>query len=294
MTHGKTHGNTTTGGTTGPDTDAAPEFPVEPIRALLLEQFGVIDELLADVHGDTWYTPTSLPGWTVKDITAHLIGTESMLAGIEAPHVEIDVHALGHVRNEIGAFNERWIESLRGTPGDEVLARYREIVARRREQLGAMTQKDFDEPAMTPVGQATYGRFMRIRVFDCWMHELDLRDALGVPGDEGGARAELAAAEIFGALAFVVGKRGKAPDGARITFELSGPLARTLHVEVDGRAAVVPALSGQATSIVAMDSRLFVRLAGGRTHAFDRLDEITLGGDTTVGRRIVDHLAFTI
>ncbi|AUM15811.1 MULTISPECIES: maleylpyruvate isomerase family mycothiol-dependent enzyme [Rhodococcus] len=289
-----THGNTPAPGSTAPDTKETPEFPVEPIRTLLLEQFDAIDGLLADVHGDTWYTPTSLPGWTVKDITAHLIGTESMLAGVETPHVAIDVHALGHVRNEIGAFNERWIESLRGTPGDEVLARYREIVARRREQLAAMTQADFEAPATTPVGQATYGRFMRIRIFDCWMHELDLRDALGVPGDEGGARAELASAEIFGALAFAVGKLGKAPAGSRITFELSGPLARTVHVEVDGRAAVVPALSGPATSTVAMDSRLFVRLAGGRVHAFERLDEIALGGDTTVGRRIVDNLAFVI
>ncbi len=47
---------------------------------------------------------------------AHLIGTESILAGEDTPHVDIDVHALGHVHNEIGALNERWVESLRGTP----------------------------------------------------------------------------------------------------------------------------------------------------------------------------------
>ncbi len=277
-----------------PEAAAAVEFPVGTIRPALLEEFAVIDSLLSGLDGDGWFTPTNLPGWTVKDIVAHLIGTESMLAGIDAPQVNIDVHALPHVRNEIGAFNEHWVESLRGTPGAEVLAHYRQIVAQRTEQLSAMTQEDFAAPADTPVGRATYGRFMRIRVFDCWLHELDIRDALGQPGDEGGPRAELASAEIFGAVPFVFGKLGKAPDGARITLELTGALARTIYVEVDGRAAAVPALSGQATTTIAVDSGLFVRLAGGRVRAVDRLDEITLGGDTAVGRRLVENLAFTI
>lgn len=281
---------------TSPSGSTAPtaEFPIDTIRPLLLEQFAVIDALLADLDGDAWFTPTTLPGWTVKDIVAHLIGTESMLAGVATPHVDIDVHAFGHVRNEIGAFNEHWVESLRGTPGAEVLTRYRDIVARRGERLSAMTQADFDAPADTPVGPASYGRFMRIRAFDCWLHELDLRDALGTPGDEGGPRGHLGSAEIFGAVPFVVGKLGKAPEGSRITLTLSGPLARTLHIEVHGRAAAVPELSGPATTTIAMDSGLFVRLAGGRVRAFDRLDEIDLGGDTAVGHRIVENLAFTI
>jgi hypothetical protein len=35
-------------------------------------------------------------------------------------------------------------------------------------------------------------------------------------------------------------------------------------------------------------------LAGGRTTAVDHRDEIALNGDTAVGKRIVDNLAFTI
>lgn len=278
------------------------EFPVEPIRPLLVEQFAVLDELLSTVSESEWELPTALPGWTIKDITAHLIGTESMLAGIAAPSVDLDVRALPYVRNDIAAFNELWVESMRPAPGSEVLSRYREIVARRTDELNAMSQENFDEQSDTPVGPAPYGRFMRIRVFDCWLHELDIRDALRAGGrdeperspSEGGPRAELGTAEVFGAVPFVVGKRGRAPDGARITLDLSGALARTVHIEVDGRAAVVPTLSGPATTTIAMDSGLFVRLAGGRLRAEDRIGEITLGGDTEVGRRIVDNLAFTI
>lgn len=278
---------------TTPDTSAV-EFPIDTIRPLLLEQFAVLDDLLAGLTEDEWTTATCLPGWTVKDITAHLIGTESMLAGIEAPRVERDVRSFDHVRNDIAAFNELWVESLRPVPGADVLERYREIVALRTEQLGAMTQEDFGKQSNTPVGPAPYGRFMRIRVFDCWLHELDICDALGRTGSEGGPRAELGSAEVFGAIPFIVGKRGKAPEGARITLDLTGPLARTVHIEVHGRATEVPSLSEPATTTIAMDSGLFVRLAGGRVRAEDRIDEISLGGDTEVGRRIVDNLAFTI
>ena len=39
-----------------------------------------------------------------------------------------------------------------------------------------MTQADFDAPSWTPAGRdETYGRFMRIRHYDCFMHEHDIR-----------------------------------------------------------------------------------------------------------------------
>lgn len=271
------------------------DFPQGALVDALSEQWAVLDDVLSTVEGDAWLTPTALPGWTVRDVVSHIIGTESLLSGLNPPETAIDVHALPHVRNEIGALNERWVEGLRAHTGQQILTMFREITSSRREVLTAMTQADFDAAAATPVGPATYGRFMRIRLFDCWMHEHDIRDALHLPGgDEGGSRGNLAFAEVAGALGFIVGKLGHAPAGARVTFELSGPLARQLHVEVDGRAAVVPELSGPATSTIAMDSRLFTRLAGGRTTAAEHAAEFGLGGDTEVGRRIVDHLAFTI
>ncbi|MEE1521856.1 MAG: maleylpyruvate isomerase N-terminal domain-containing protein, partial [Acidimicrobiales bacterium] len=35
-----------------------------------------------------WATPSRCPGWTVQDNLAHIIGTERMLQGHEAPEVE--------------------------------------------------------------------------------------------------------------------------------------------------------------------------------------------------------------
>jgi len=48
-----------------------------------------LDALLSGLDDDEWTLPTNLPGWTVQDIVAHIIGTEEMLRG-NAPATEID------------------------------------------------------------------------------------------------------------------------------------------------------------------------------------------------------------
>ena len=64
-------------------------------------------------------------------------------------------------------------------------------------------------------------------------------------------------------IGFVVGKLGKAPDGSRVVIELTGPLARTIRVVVDGRAALVDEFDGEPTTVIRMDGLQFTRLAAG-------------------------------
>ena len=260
----------------------------------LIDEWAAIDALLSSLRPEDWRRPTPLPGWDVQDTVAHIIGTEAMLAGDEMPTVATDVMALSHVRNDIAAANEVWVESLRGTDPAAVLDRFRSVTSRRAAALSAMTQDDFDAPSWTPVGKSTYGRFMQIRLFDCWLHEQDIRDAVDRPGHENGAAAEASVDEIERALGFVVGKRAAAPDGAAVTIELTGPVTRHIHVVVDGRAQVVHELDRPATTVLRLGSGLFVRLAGGRVDPAAHLAEIAMEGDVDLARRLVDNLAFTI
>lgn len=260
----------------------------------LIEEWAAIDALLSSLTPEEWGRPTPLPGWDVQATVAHIIGTEAMLAGEEMPTVATDVKALSHVRNDIAATNEVWVESLRGTEPAGVLDRFRSVTARRAIALEAMTQDDFDAPSWTPVGKSTYGRFMQIRLFDCWLHEQDIRDAVDRPGHEDGAAAEASVDEIERALGFVVGKRAAAPEGTAVTIELTGPVVRQIHVVVDGRARVVSELDRPATTILRLGSGLFVRLAGGRVDPGAHLAEIAMDGDLALAGRLVDNLAFTI
>jgi uncharacterized protein (TIGR03083 family) len=210
------------------------------------------------------------------------------------PNPGVDAGRPEHVRNDIGLFNEVWVVALAAVPRQEVLAQFAEVTDARRRALASMNEDTFSEPSWTPIGQADYRRFMQIRVFDCWVHEQDVRGAVGRPGDGSGPVAEQALDEIGRALGYVVGKRAAAPEGSSVTFELTGPLPRSLHVVVAGRARVVDALPAPAGVTVRMGSDLFGRLACGRVDPAIVLGEVQLSGDEELGRRIVDSLAFTI
>ena len=254
-----------------------------------------LDRLLSGLSEQQWQTPTPLPGWCVRNVVAHIIGTESVLQGLNAPDADIDVSTLDHVRNDVGVANERWVRHLSTESGAELLERFRSITADRRKRLTDMSVDDWNAPTLTPVGPESYGRFMRVRLFDCWMHEQDIRDGVGRPSSDAELSSpapRLALDEIAATMGYVVGKLGKAPDGSRVAVELTGPLSRTIRVAVDGRAVVVDDFGGlDPTSTIRLDGLQFTRLAGGRT---DDAAGVELGGDTEVGARIVERLNFVI
>jgi uncharacterized protein (TIGR03083 family) len=262
----------------------------------LFGSWDAIDALLAGLTDEQWQTPTALPGWTVHDVVAHIIGTESLLSGVPTP--DVDVAGRDHVHNDIGALNERWVEHLRGESPEAMLAAYRDIISRRKATLTATSPEEWNTVTFTPAGPDSYGRFMRVRVFDCWVHEHDIRDAISAaaPDDAyAGADARLALDEMGSSMGRVVGKQGGAPDGSRIELVLTGPLARTIRVAVDGRAAVVPDFGDdEPTAAITLDGRQFVRLAGGRPMVSHAPQDIDYRGDEAVGTRIVENLAFVI
>src|SRR5215469_2920053 len=263
------------------------------IVTLLGQEWSVIADLAAGLDDAAWSAP-ALPGWDVHDVLAHMVGTERMLDGATLPQVS-GVHEVGeHVRNDIGRANEAWIVSLRDRSHAELLADFRAITAKRLASLTAMSVDEFWAPSWTPAGQATYGRWLEIRVFDCWMHEQDIRAAIGRPGREEGPEAEQSLAEVIGALGYVIGKRGRAPDGSSVLIGLTGPIKRELRVLTAGRAKVVDSLDEDPTATIALSSSLFLRLAGGRQDPEAALDQISLGGDVALARQLATNLAFTI
>src|SRR6185437_15575808 len=140
-----------------------------------------LEELLGGLSEQRWRAPTPLPGWCVHDVVAHMIGTESALQGISPPDADVDLSTLDHVRNDVGAANEAWVRHLRPEPGVVLLQRFCSITADRRAVLSSMSAEDWDAVNPSPVGLETFGRFMRVRTFDCWMHEQDIRDGVGSP-----------------------------------------------------------------------------------------------------------------
>lgn len=252
-----------------------------------------LDHVLARLTPVQWALPTCLPEWTVSDVIAHVIGTECMLAGDPVPAVALDVSSLPHVANDIGAVNEIWVQALRAAPGAEMLRLFRNVVSRRREALECTTQADFDARSWTPAGEATYARFMQLRVYDTWMHEQDVRAATGIAGHCRGPAATVSLAELCRALGYIVGKRAALPDGTSVRFDLAGALPARIDVMVEGRAEIVQ-LDRTPTVTLRMPSELLMWLSGGRSSASEHSSDIEIRGDRFLGLRVLDHLAFTI
>jgi uncharacterized protein (TIGR03083 family) len=244
------------------------------------------DDLLGGLDADGWSTQSLCPAWTVRGVAEHLGAIEAMLLGAE-PGSMVDSLPFEQAGE--------WISSVAGLSDAEFLDRYREVLTPRRAELAAMSIEELGRPSATPVGPGSYARFMAIRVFDYWVHEQDVRRPLGRPGHESGPAAEIALDEVHRSLTYIVGKKVGLPDGMSISFTVSGPLERSMHVAVDGRAGLVDGLESPDVSVSA-DSTTFVLLACGR---IDPEAEIAAGtiswsGDDQWGAQAARNLRFTM
>ena len=200
-----------------------------------------------------------------------------------------------HVRNDIARFNEAWVIALADEPPAAVLALFRDHVARRLEALDATTEEAWETVGFTPAGQDTYGRFMRIRAFDCWMHEQDIRDAVGRPGGEDGPAARHGDRRDGRRSRVPRGQEGQGAAGfAACGWTSPARPVGPSHVEVAERAAIVDELSGPPTVTLTMPIGVFARLGGGRADPTVLIDEVVIDGDADVGERIVANMAYTI
>lgn len=248
--------------------------------------YASVDELLGGLSAEQWATPSLCPAWTVRGVVGHLGGVEHMLLG-EEPGSMTETIPFAKVGE--------WLASVEGLDDAEFLARYRATISARLAELDRLTEQQLDRPSLTPVGPGTYGRFMAIRVFDYWVHEQDVRVPLGLPGHESGPAAEMAIDEVHRSLPYIVGKKIGLLDGMTISFELTGPVQRWMHLVVDGRARLVDSVESPDVKVT-VDSTTFALLACGRIDPQGPIDDglITWSGPDEWGDRAARNLAFTM
>ena len=266
-----------------------------PVVAELAETWSSLLGLGGELTDDDWDRPTDCPGWTVRDQYSHVIGLESALLG--RPPAPAPEGFEGHVRNDVGRSNEAEVLARRDRSGPEILAELAQVTAARLAALRAMTDDDFAVDTPSPAGPGTYEDFMGVRVFDCWVHEQDVRRAVGRPGHLSGAAVDRSLASAVGVMPYVVGKRAGAPEGATVAFDVTGATARRWAVAVDGgRARPVPEVPVEPTTRISADVGTFMALACGRVDPEAALASgaVTVHGDEEVGTAVVRNLGYTI
>ncbi len=252
---------------------------IDNLRSVF-QSFGAVVDGLSD---DQWVTQSLCPAWGMREVVVHVTAIEVALLGWR-PGDDNPFVRMATVLPEL----------LELSP-TELMQRYQKVTTSRVTEITAMTDDEFAQPSLTPVGPGTYGRFMAIRCFDVWVHERDIRVPLGLDGDDGGPAAELALDEVHTSLGYIVGKKIGLADGQSIAIELTGPVSRRLLAKVDGRAARVDELPSPDVTLT-MDSLTFMLLACGRIDPDEPLADgrVVVSGNIALGTHAAHNLSFTM
>ncbi len=256
----------------------------------------VVDEnlaLLRSLDPEDWTKPTDLPGWNVRYVAAHLAHLESVLAG--NPQVAVDVPEADHIKGSMNVFTESGPLARAGWSTDEIIGEIEASAGKRRQDLLAMMPVDPTAPGdgFAALIGWDMGTLLSNRAIDQWMHQQDIRRAVGRPGGLDGPGGEHALRTFSRSLPFVVGKRIGAPAGTTVVLDVTGEHRATVAVRMgeDGRAALLDAPPADPTAHLTMDFETFIILSGGRRAPEQLTADVV--GDGDLGNAVLANLGVT-
>jgi uncharacterized protein (TIGR03083 family) len=241
-----------------------------------------------------WALPTDLPGWSVHDVLAHCSAIECELAGDELLPAQVDSDA-PHIRNRRGIYTERGVVARRTFSAAQLLGEFEDAVRRR---FAFLAEEPLDDPAARPPItpgdiEWDWGTLLRNRVVDIWVHEQDIRRAVGKPGGQTTAAAAFVQGTFGQALPYVLAKRAGAGPGVSMVVDVTGPVAAVYGVAVNGEGrgeAADPADLAPSLRLT-MTTETFTMLMAGRRSP-DELP-VTIDGDADLADRVVGGMAVT-
>ena len=257
-------------------------------------------DLVTPLSQAEWDAPTALPGWSVGDIVAHVGWIEGMLIGEFDPAHEPDWDTLPHVANDFGRITEIPVDLRRSWTREAVLVELADRIARRTAELDS-GPRDATLEVMGPLGPAPLGRVLRMRTLDTWVHEQDIRDALGRPGHLDTLGAQATASQLLPGLGKVWAKLAGAQPGQVLDVRITGPGIEggaIVAVGDDGRARMIGDdlldQAGAATVTLAMSWPAYLALSCGRGDPQPWREQVVISGDADLAARTLDNFRVMI
>ena len=255
--------------------------------------------LVSSLDDHQWGEPTACPGWNVGDVVAHVMGLERDMAGDPPPESEPQWDSLPHVDRPFSRYTELRVDEARGQSRAAVTATLIDVIERRTVQLNAGPSNENAEVPGLGGAPTPLGRFLRLRVFDTWAHEQDIRAAINLPGDRGTIGASITADNLLSAFPYVVGKKAGAAPGESVAVDVNGEVSfrRTVAVGDDGRAGFVstppgdPGSANGATVRITLDWITYFMLGCGRCEPTAVSDVVAVDGDRALGERVLAALS---
>ncbi|MFF4099986.1 maleylpyruvate isomerase family mycothiol-dependent enzyme [Streptomyces sp. NPDC001903] len=271
-----------------------PHPSLQPYADAWTHSIEAISELVLPLTEGEWNRATPCPGWSVRDVVSHVIGIECEQLGDPRP-IHTLPRDLRHVVDEFTRYMEVQVDVRRHHTAPEMTSELEYTIIRRSRQL-RNEKRDPDTMVRGPLGdQVTLEHALRLRAFDVWIHEQDLRAALGVPGNWDSPGAYVARDLLLAGLPKVVAKLAGAPANSAVVIDVHGPVEfmRTVRVDAQGRGTVdgTPSLGPAVT--LTTDWETYVRLAAGRVRAGAVADRVKVEGDAGLADAILAHFAVT-
>jgi uncharacterized protein (TIGR03083 family) len=248
-------------------------------------------DLLEHVPEEEWASPTDLAGWDVRACAAHTAHLEGILAG--GPEETADVGEPPHVTGFMGLYTEIGVVNRRDATPDALINEIREATTRRHTALLADPPTDGDAKPEHVFGGVPWSwrTLLRNRPLDIWMHEQDVRRAVGRPGGLDTAPAQHTIDYLLEGIGLVLAKRAAAPPGSTLVVAVDGCEPAAVGIADSGRGGPLPEPPADPTVRLTLDRETFVVLAGGRRSAADV--PVTVSGDPDLASRILAGMAIT-
>lgn len=253
-----------------------------------------ISQLVSPLAEGEWNRATPCPGWSVRDIVSHVIGLDCEMLGDPRP-IHTLPRDLYHVQTEGQRYMEMQVDVRRHHTAPEMTSELEYTIIRRSRQL-RNESRDPSTKIRGPLGsEQTLELAMRMRAFDVWVHEQDLRTTLREPGNLDSPGAHVARDLLLQGLPKVVAKLAGAPANSAVVFDVSGPVEflRTVRVDADGKGTVDNAPSLGPLVTIGLDWETYFRLACGRVTYAAVADRIKAEGDQELAEAILRNFAVT-
>jgi uncharacterized protein (TIGR03083 family) len=192
----------------------------------------------------------------------------------------------------MGLYTEIGVVNRRDASAAAIVEELRAVTTRRHAQLLAEPPTDGDARPEVIFGGVPWSwrTLLRNRPLDVWMHEQDVRRAVGRPGNLDSPAARHTAEYLAESLGYVLAKKVGAPAGTSLVLELAGSEPFAFEVGEDGRGRrVAPPVAPTVT--LRMDRESFILLAGGRRAP--EPGRVTVEGDQELGARVLAKIATT-
>lgn len=274
---------------------AAPE-DLPALTAAYAQTVQAISDLGHSLRPGDAERETACPGWTVLDQFAHVVSLEAWVQG-EEPVGTPSPEELDGATEDITVVVDRFLASRRGRSLEELLEELDALTASRVRHLEAETTSP-DDPAIGPFGATTLLGLTSSRLFDLWVHEQDIREAIGRPGDLDTPAAAHTVNLVFRSLPRVVARTAAVPAGHAVILDLTGPVVGRAGVRVeerDGKPHGIPLFTGEpeqhpdvVTTTITLSTQAATRRAAGRVSTEDT--HVTVTGDEEIARRVLDAL----